>query len=228
MRMFVLSLLTATSLAAGAAPAIAANPVPASATTGAAKDIGLTTATLTATVNANGSATTFHFEYGTSDSYGLSTTEKPAGSATTDTGVEAAVTGLTSDTTYHFRIVASNDAGVTRGADRTLRTTAPARAPAATTGGTRSTQPTSTTLTGSLDPRGARDHVPLRVRHDDEARLGDARPERVRLGLAHRHGGPDRAQRLHEVLLPPGRDQRDRHHARQHAQRHDAARALRS
>ena len=92
-------------------------------------DVGQTTATLKAKVDPNGAATTYKFEYGTTDSYGLSTAEKSAGDGTSSVDVERPVTGLTSDTTYHVRIVATNAAGVTRGADRTFTTQSAGRAP---------------------------------------------------------------------------------------------------
>ncbi|HVP02283.1 MAG TPA: hypothetical protein VMT10_06915 [Solirubrobacteraceae bacterium] len=153
-RLFAL-LATLLVLAAGASPAIAANPVPPAASTGAASAITQTAATLGGTVDPKGSATTWHVEYGTSDAYGLTTPEQPAGSGSGAAAVSVPVTGLTSATTYHFRVVATNAAGVARGADHTFTTTAPPRAPSVVTGNARATQATSATLTGSLDPRGA-------------------------------------------------------------------------
>ena len=50
-----------------------------------------TTATLNGTVDPNGRATTWYFEYGTSTSYGSKTAEKSAGSGTSTTGVAAPV-----------------------------------------------------------------------------------------------------------------------------------------
>ena len=51
-------------------------PAPPAATSGAATSVTLTGATLTATVDPQGASTSYHFDYGTSDSYGL-THERP-------------------------------------------------------------------------------------------------------------------------------------------------------
>jgi hypothetical protein len=131
---------------ATAAPAAGA----AVATTGPAKDIGQTTATVTGTIDPQGSDTTYRFEYGTSTSYGLTTAEQSAGSGTDAVAVEAALTGLTSDTTYHYRLVATNGGNV--GADRTFTTAAPPGPPSATTGSARSITATGARLTASVDP----------------------------------------------------------------------------
>ncbi len=179
----LLALPCALALAA-AAPALAANPVPPAVTTGAVKDVTQTTATLTGSVDPKGTATTYHVEYGTSDSYGLSTAEKSAGSASGSTDVEAAVSGLTNATTYHYRVVATNSAGVARGADRTFATAAPPRAPAVSTGGTRNTQPTSTTLTGSLDPRGAA--TTFHFEYGTSTKYGASTPDQAAAGSGRR------------------------------------------
>ncbi len=171
-------------LLCGPVAAIADNPVPPVATTGAATDVTQTGATLAGTVDPKGAATTYHLEYGTSDSYGLATPEKSAGSGTGAANVSAVVTGLTNATTYHYRIVATNPAGVARGADRTFATTSPPRAPAVSTGGTRGTQPTSTTLTGSLDPRGA--PTTFHFEYGTSTRYGASTPDQSAAGSGRR------------------------------------------
>ena len=75
-------------------------------TTGDASSIGQTTATIAGTVDPNGAATTYHFEYGTTTSYGLTTADTAAGDGTPSVDVKATLSGLTSDTTYHYRLVA--------------------------------------------------------------------------------------------------------------------------
>ena len=86
----VLALLVpATALAAGSP----------SATTGAAKNVAQGTATVTGTVDPQGMATTYRFEYGTSTSYGLQTAESDADSGTGTVAATAGLTGLTTDTT---------------------------------------------------------------------------------------------------------------------------------
>ena len=99
------------------------------ATTGSATAITSTGATLNGTVNPSGSATTYHFQYGTTSGYGA-VAPVPDGSAGSDRAAHAeqvAVTGLSPNTTYHFRIVASSAGGTSSGADHMFRT---ARAPA--------------------------------------------------------------------------------------------------
>jgi hypothetical protein len=95
---------------------------PPRAATGGARAVRPTTATLTATVDPNGLATTYHFEYGTSAAYSSRTPEAGAGSGTRGTAVRAAVRGLAAATRYHYSIVATSPAGVTRGRDRTFTT----------------------------------------------------------------------------------------------------------
>jgi len=135
-------------------PAVAAAAGPPDATTGAASSVAQNTATVAGTVNPQGMATTYHFEYGTATSYGLTTDDKDAGSGSSAVGASADLTGLTTDTTYHYRLVATNAAGVTRGADRTLRTAQPLGPPGATTGSARSVTATGARLSATVDPNG--------------------------------------------------------------------------
>jgi len=99
-------------------------PPPPAATTGAASLIEATSATLNATVNPNGAATTYRFEWGRSSEYGSSipATDSAVGSDTSGQQLAQAVSGLTAGTTYHFRVVATNAAGTTYGADRSFTT----------------------------------------------------------------------------------------------------------
>jgi hypothetical protein len=143
------ALLVLLAVLVAPATAIAAAPT---ATTGAASNLGQTTATVAGTVDPGGMATTYHVEYGTSTSYGLQTAEQDAGSGTGAADVQAALTGLTSDTTYHYRVVATNAAGVDRGADRTLRTASPPGPPGASTGSARDVTTTGARLTAGVDP----------------------------------------------------------------------------
>jgi hypothetical protein len=152
-----LLLLTATAaLVCGLVTASVARAAdPPLAQTGAAKDVGQTQATLTATVTPRGTATTVRFDLGTSTAYGLQSTSKDVGDGTAPVTVEIPVQGLTAGTTYHFRVVATSTAGTAEGADATLRTaTLPSR-PAATTGGVRDVGTTAATLTASVNPHGA-------------------------------------------------------------------------
>jgi DNA-binding beta-propeller fold protein YncE len=68
-----------------------------------------TEATLEATLNPEGDETTYHFEYGTSTSYGQSTpTQTLPGTGFDDEAVQAHLDELIPGTTYHFRLVATN------------------------------------------------------------------------------------------------------------------------
>lgn len=141
------------------APARADNPTPPAPATGAATSVERTSATLTATVDPNGAATTYRFQYGTSTAYGLTTAEATVPAGDDPVTVNVPVTGLTEATTYHYRVTATNAAGVVNGADRTLTTAASPRPPAVSTQGATSVKPTSVTLTARVNPRGQATNV---------------------------------------------------------------------
>lgn len=94
------------------------------AVTEPATRIELTRATVNGTVNPEdvSGGTTYHFEYGTTTSYGSATPEASAGSGITNQTVNQVLSGLASGTTYHFRIVATNATGTTYGEDKSLET----------------------------------------------------------------------------------------------------------
>jgi RHS repeat-associated protein len=98
-----------------------------SATTEAASGVKEKDATLKGSVNPNGSATTYQFEYGPTTSYGTKVPLSPesVGSGTTAVAVSKAISGLTEGATYHYRVVASSAAGTVNGSDQTLKTTHP-------------------------------------------------------------------------------------------------------
>ena len=162
-------------LLALAVPAGAANPDPPAASTSAPDALTLSTATLKGSVTPNGAATTYRFEYGTSDSYGLTTSERDAGAGTDPVAVTVPVTGLTSDTTYHVRIVATNSAGVTRSTDRTFRTAAPIRAAGVSTSSATAVRGDSAVLRGALDPRGQ--STTYRFEYGKTTKYGSLTPE---------------------------------------------------
>jgi hypothetical protein len=119
--------------------------------TAAASSVTVSAATLNGSVDPNGRATTWYFEYGTSTSYGSKTSAKSAGSGTGSTSVSAQVSGLTGGRTYHFRLVATSDAGTTSGTDATFVTSS---APSAVTGDASSIAPTSARLNGTVTANG--------------------------------------------------------------------------
>jgi hypothetical protein len=98
------------------------NPLPPGISNQRVRDVGVDAARLTATLDPNGSATTYHFEYGTSTRYGSRTPEQSAGSGTSGVPVSAPITGLAARTTYNWRLVATNAAGTMRGRNRRFTT----------------------------------------------------------------------------------------------------------
>jgi streptogramin lyase len=91
----------------------------------AADQIGTGSARLRGKVRPNSQATTYHFEYGPTTDYGMTTAPAYAGSSYDLAQVLATVDGLAPVTKYHYRVVAENDAGVTIGPDRVFATVAP-------------------------------------------------------------------------------------------------------
>ncbi len=90
----------------------------------ASSSVGQTTAHLTASVIANASPTTTHFEYGTTSAYAQSTTPAFIGQELLVQAVDADLAGLAPGTTYHYRAVAGNGVGTSTGPDRTFTTQA--------------------------------------------------------------------------------------------------------
>jgi hypothetical protein len=101
-----------------ASPALAAAPL---VSTGGASATE-TTATLHATINPEGLATTWYFQYGPTNTYGSVSPTNVTNTATRNESVSATISGLTPGTTYHYRIYASSSGGLSLGADRTFTT----------------------------------------------------------------------------------------------------------
>ncbi len=128
------------------------------ATTQAATAVTSTTATLNASVNPEGSATTVNFVYGTSPTLASGTTTTTAqsiGAGTSAVAVAAPLPGLASNTTYYFRVVATNSAGTTSGAILSFTTGNFATAPIATTMAATALTTTTATLNASVNPEGS-------------------------------------------------------------------------
>jgi hypothetical protein len=122
-------------------------------TTGAASEIGEKSATISGTVNPNGSETKAFFEYGTTTSYGSSTTEVNIGSGTSSVEKTGALSGLSPNTTYHYRLVANNENPESgKGEDKTFTTLGP---PTVTTeAGVSEESGETATLNGVVNPNG--------------------------------------------------------------------------
>src|SRR5262249_37969983 len=110
-------------------------------------------ARLKGSLNPHGLATTFHFQYGTTTSYGLTTAPQTQTGDTSRT-VSASIISLAAHTTYHFRIVGSNIAGTTFGSDRTFTTLPMTGFPIVTTKPATNVATSSATVNGLLDPHG--------------------------------------------------------------------------
>lgn len=111
--------------------------IPAEAETLPATAIRSTSAALQASVDPNGSQTTYRFQYGTTTGYGASVPAVPAsaGAGADPILVSEPLTGLDPETTYHFRVVADNGVEVSpgdssvEGADMSFTTRAVASPP---------------------------------------------------------------------------------------------------
>src|SRR4029077_10235615 len=109
-------------------------------------------ATLNGSINSRGSTTTVYFQWGTTTSYGHTTTAQTQG-GDTSRPITANISGLSASHLYHFRIVATNGGGTSFGADRTFTTlSAP---PVVTNNPATNVASFSATLNGSVNPRGS-------------------------------------------------------------------------
>jgi plastocyanin len=154
------------------------------ATTNPATFIASFSATLHALLNPHGLPTSFHFQYGTTPSYGLTTAPQNR-TGNTFQAVGAPVAGLTANTLYHFRVVASNGAGTTMGSDRTFTTLTATGAPVVITNGATNLTASSATLNGSLDPHG----LPTTVffQYGTTTSYGSATPAQNQTGNTYRN-----------------------------------------
>jgi hypothetical protein len=77
---------------------------------------------LSGTVNPNGSDTSYAFDYGTTASFGSTTTSQSIGAGTSAVSVSTTITDLKPDTTYEFALVATNARGTSSGGRQTFQT----------------------------------------------------------------------------------------------------------
>lgn len=94
-------------------------------TTTEATNVETSSASLNGTVNPNGYNTSYSFEYGTTTSYGSTTSSVNIGSSTSAQSVSTSISNLQTNTTYHYRIKASNSYGTVYGSDMTFTTGTP-------------------------------------------------------------------------------------------------------
>lgn len=100
------------------------SPKPPSVVLNSASNINTTSANLSGTVNPNGVASTYYFQYGTTISYSGHTSAFSAGSGSVPVDVSTNISGLTPYTTYHYRLVAVNENGTKYSVDKTFKTLA--------------------------------------------------------------------------------------------------------
>ncbi len=148
-----LAMLTAVAMVsaplATAAVAVAASSP--TVATGTHSHVSDTSAVLHGSVNPNGSATTYFFQWGLTNAYGVQSLAHSAGHGTKPVSVSAGAGGLIPGTVYHYRLVATNAAGSTLGADRTFKTTGNPP-PGATTGPATQVGKNSATVTAVISP----------------------------------------------------------------------------
>jgi hypothetical protein len=99
-------------------------PPPPVVVTRHATNVTQTSATLNGTVNPEGQATSYVFQYGTSSAYGAQTPTASAGSGTKTIVVSSTIGALTPNTTYHYRLAATSVNGTTFGHDSSFKTAA--------------------------------------------------------------------------------------------------------
>jgi alpha-tubulin suppressor-like RCC1 family protein len=100
-------------------------PQPPTVTTNQATSVTGGSAVLNGAVNPNEISTIAYFEYGITNTYGITTTNQALGSGTSEVSVTARITGLSPTITYYFRLVAYSSAGTTNGNGRSFTTTSP-------------------------------------------------------------------------------------------------------
>lgn len=96
---------------------------PAAAVTGPPTAVGKTTVTLTGTVNPNGEATAWTFQYGPTTAYGQQATGGFLGASSSAQTVISTLAGLAPGTLFHYRLIALHGSSViSTGADETFFT----------------------------------------------------------------------------------------------------------
>jgi len=130
------------------------------ALTNPASNISQNSATLNGQVNPNGLATSYWFEYGTSQSLGNTSSMQSVGSGTSFVNVAASASSLSSNKTYYFRVVAQNSQGTTQGSTLSFTTNdsgggGSGSAPYANTNAATNISQNSATLNGQVNPNGS-------------------------------------------------------------------------
>jgi hypothetical protein len=132
-------------------------PAVAGLSTDPATDVTKSSAALRGTLNPDGLATTYYFQYGHSTAYGLTVPAHPGlpvgSTASVPTQVDAEATGLEAGTSYHYRIVAVNSFGTTVATDDRAFSTA--QPPSVTSFTSRNVTANSAELVAKVNPNEA-------------------------------------------------------------------------
>jgi hypothetical protein len=136
------------ALAAAAVAVAASSPA---VTTRAHSGVTDTSAVLHGSVNPNGSATTYYFQWGLTSAYGVQSVARSAGHGTKAVAVKDTATALIPGTAYHYRLVATNAAGTTVGVDRAF-TSAGNPPPSVATGPSTAISKNGATVTAVISP----------------------------------------------------------------------------
>jgi phosphodiesterase/alkaline phosphatase D-like protein len=151
-RWLTVTVVVAITFAALSAVALAASSP--AVTTRSASNVKQQSAVLNGTINPNGAPTSYYFQWGLDQNYGVNGATRSAGSGTKAVNVRQTAAGLIPGTTYHYRLVAVNKFGTTTGADRTFKT-AGHPPPGVATGPASQVGKNSATITGVINPNGA-------------------------------------------------------------------------
>lgn len=140
-------------LAALSVAAVAAAASSPAVTAGTVSGIADTSAVLNGTVDPNGEAATYQFDWGLTPSLGNVSPATPAsaGAGTVAVAESAKLTGLSPDATYYYELRASNASGSSSTAAETFKTSGNA-APTSTTDPATNVGPFAATLVGTINP----------------------------------------------------------------------------
>jgi hypothetical protein len=137
--------------AVSAAVALAASSPTVS--TGTVSGVQEFSAVLHGIVKPNGDPTTYQFEWGLTNAYGVITKPRSAGHGTKDVAVATTARSLLPGTRYHYRLIATSKEGQTVGVDRSFKTGGKPPAQAAT-GSATAPSASSITVNGIVNPEG--------------------------------------------------------------------------
>ncbi len=125
------------------------------ARTEATSGVSTTSATLSGSVNPTGVSTEGWFEYGTTQSFGSSTSRQNIGSGTVFNNFSSSVTNLYQNTTYYYRAIAQNNLGTNQGTTLSFTTQSQqvfGGAPLVNTSSSSGVSTSSATLYSSINP----------------------------------------------------------------------------